>query len=379
MKINITICFFGMYNKHYARTSTLREGLHRLGAHIIEIHEEIPNERMELPEDFTLWKTVHRLQRKTFSLFRLLLQSWKISKSHAVIVLHPGHVELPFACLLTKIFGKQLLFDSSLSLYDTMFIGRGIADKSSFKARFVKNVESLLLKLPNKVFVDTDGMREFLIKELRVSPKKLFTVPLGANDAIYFPFNGKRCSSEKIDVLFFGLYNPMHGALVILEAAKMLRNQRDIVFTMLGDGYLKDDLIAFAKKEKLQNIRFVGFLPEVELVKRIQKADVLLGVFSKSPLFERVIPNKVFAALACRKPLITADRPIIRSLFRHNTDLLLCPTEDPTSLAKAILRLARSPKTRERLAHAGYKRYKEIGTPEAIATLFLEKGLGISL
>ena len=48
------ICFFGTYNYNYARNSTLKKGLAENGVEIIEVHENIPNERMELPEDFQL-------------------------------------------------------------------------------------------------------------------------------------------------------------------------------------------------------------------------------------------------------------------------------------------------------------------------------------
>jgi len=337
------ITFFGMYTKNYARTSTLREGLARFGITIREIHEEVPNERMELPEDFTVGKTLHRMFRKIASFIRLVFRSFQIRGSKAIIVLHPGHLELPLAYILAKMFRIPLLFDSSISPYDTMFVGRAIAKRTSLKAKLVKFVESMLLKLPDRIFVDTDGMGEFLSQELGVSKSKLFTVPLGANDAIYRPLYKKK-RSKQVSVLFFGLYNPMHGAPTILQAAKLLSNQKHIRFTMLGDGYLKEDFIKYVKDNRLNNVRFVGFMPEEQLVKQIQAADILLGVFSKSSLFERVIPNKVFAALACKKALITADRREVSSMFKNNTEVVLCSPEDPTSLAQAIMDLAGSSK-----------------------------------
>ncbi|MCX8008880.1 MAG: glycosyltransferase family 4 protein [Patescibacteria group bacterium] len=371
------LCFFGMYNKHYARTSTLREGLRRLGVEVNEIQEEIPNERMELPEDFTLQKVIHRIWRKVFCLMRLSIRSHRICVSDAIIVLHPGHMELPLAFLVAKIARKPLLFDSSISPYDTMFVGRSIAKRTSWKANLVKCIESFLLKLPDKIFVDTDGMGKFLKQELHISEKKLFTVPLGANNAIYKPSQNKTRRSDRIQVLFFGLYNPMHGAPTILEAARLLKNQDHIVFIMLGDGYLKEDFISYATKHNLNNVQFIRFVPERELVTHIQNADILLGVFSKSPVFERVIPNKVFAAVACKKPLITADRPEVARMFENGREIMLCPPEDPQSLAQAILVLSQSEKRREAIALAGYQKYTEVGTPEAIAKTFLLKGLGV--
>lgn len=372
------LSFFGMYNQHYARTSTLREGLRRLGIEIHEIHEEVPNERMELPEDFTLTKTLHRILRKVACFFRLILRSAEIRGSRAIVVLHPGHMELPYAYLLAKLSRKPLLFDSSISPYDTMFVGRSIADKSSIKAKAVKMMETILLRLPDKVIVDTERMGKFMTYYLGVPKHKLCVVPLGANDTVYQPAPDVS-SHTGIRVLFFGLYNPMHGAPTILEAAKQLADKSTITFTMLGDGYLKESLMHYVKVNKLKNVTFLGFMPEASLVKHIQETDIMLGIFSKSPVFERVIPNKVFAALACKKPLITANLPAVASFFTSGKDILLCPPEDSKALADAIAELAASKKKRDSIAESGYQRYLKTGTPQSVAKIFLSKTLGVKI
>ena len=64
-----------------------------------------------------------------------------------------------------------------------------------------------------------------------------------------------------------------------------------------------------------------------------------LGIFGASEKAQRVIPNKVFQALACGTPVVTADTPAARELLRDGESALLVPPGDPAALIDAIRRV----------------------------------------
>ena len=367
------ICLFGTYNYNYSRNSSIRDSLKRAGLTVIEVHREIPNERMELPEDFTLKKTVYRIARKIKLYSELVSEYKKVLACDYVFVLHPGHLDLPLAWVLCKLGGMKLFFDTSISPYDTMFVGRTIAGRTTIKARAVKLIEGLLLRLPDKLFTDTAGMKDFIVSTFGIHRGKLFVLPLGANERVYTPAPGITEKNKKIRVLFFGLYSPLHGAHHIMEAVKRLQDEKDLEFIMLGDGYLKDSLIEFKNKNKLKNVQFIGFMPEPELVKQIQKADILLGTFSNNPVFQRVVPNKVFAALACKKPLVTAKMPPLLEFFTHRKNIFFCNPEDAKSLADAIRTVAHNQPLRKRLAETGYNLFRAQFTTEQTGKILMHE------
>jgi glycosyltransferase involved in cell wall biosynthesis len=72
-----------------------------------------------------------------------------------------------------------------------------------------------------------------------------------------------------------------------------------------------------------------------------------------------VIPNKVFQALACGTPVVTADTAAARELLRDQESALLVPSGDPEALAGALRRLAAEPALAERLSAAGLAAYRE--------------------
>jgi len=65
-----------------------------------------------------------------------------------------------------------------------------------------------------------------------------------------------------------------------------------------------------------------------------RRAGCALGIFGTGAKAARVIPNKVFQALACARPVVTADTPAARELLTHEIDALLVPPGDGSALAE---------------------------------------------
>ena len=77
-----------------------------------------------------------------------------------------------------------------------------------------------------------------------------------------------------------------------------------------------------------------------------------------------MIPNKVFQALACGAPVVTADTPAIREL--HGDGALLVPAGDPHALAEAVRALATDADRRDALAAAGLATYRAQASEEIL-------------
>ena len=99
------------------------------------------------------------------------------------------------------------------------------------------------------------------------------------------------------------------------------------------------------------------WIPYPELPGEYQRAGCALGIFDTGPKAARVIANKVFQALACACPVITADTPAARELLTDGVDALLVPPGDPAALAEAVRRVAGSADLAAGLADAGQATY----------------------
>ena len=92
-------------------------------------------------------------------------------------------------------------------------------------------------------------------------------------------------------------------------------------------------------------------------------ADACLGIFGTSPKARAVIPNKVYDALACARPVITADTPAIAELLRPDVEVMVWPRIRSTSPTDSRIRSDRRSGARSpRGGHARFQENAGIGT-----------------
>jgi glycosyltransferase involved in cell wall biosynthesis len=177
---------------------------------------------------------------------------------------------------------------------------------------------------------------------------------------------------EKLRVLYFGGFIPLHGVPLIVEAARLLGPECGITIELLGDGQ-EADMVARAVAATAPHVQLTrAWMPERELIaQHIARADVCLGIFADSPKARDVVPAKVYLALACGRPVLTADTPAIREEVLSRTapggpPLLTCPPGDPMALAAALRRLGDDPELRMRLGNAARRTYDGSFRPELV-------------
>ncbi len=205
-----------------------------------------------------------------------------------------------------------------------------------------------------------------------VPKSKIRTVALGADDKFY-PYTPYTNTTNKINVTYYGLYSPIHGVEYIIEAARRLRSDKDIHFDMIGNrGQTFDASITRAKKLKLTNMSFYYDIPQEEHIPIAQKGDIFLGFLAKHPSIDRVIPNKVYQGLSLNKVVVTADAPVIRSVFTNKKNIYIVPPADTDAFVDAIVELKNNPSLRKRIATQGYRMFTENFSPTIVGEKLIE-------
>lgn len=251
-----------------------------------------------------------------------------------------------------------LLIDPLISAYDKQVYERGKFMPDSAAAQTLRDKESDLFRHADIVLADTDEHARFYSETLGVPAERIQVVYVGAEEALFQPA-AAHAPKAPLEVLFFGSFIPLQGAPVIVEAARRYRGPA-VRWVLLGNGPQRAECMAGAAG--LDNVVFENWVPYAQLPARLWRADVLLGVFGRTPKTQRVIPNKVFQALACGKPLITATTPAYPEALRRQTDsgIAWVAADDADALAVTVATLAAQP---DRLglmgqqAHASYRRH----------------------
>ncbi|MEK7509174.1 MAG: glycosyltransferase [Patescibacteria group bacterium] len=346
------VCFFGIYDPKYARNRVLYEGFTRNGWEVSEVRVD-PRKYRGFRKYVELAKLGMRARREKFDL---------------VLVCFPGQTTLPLARL---IFGKNVVFDAFLSLYDSNVFDRQVYGPWSIRGRRDWLLDACSSRLAGKVLFDTYALRDYFISEFGIPREKCIRVLIGADDKTFFPMQAPE--AEVFTVHFHGTFIPLQGIAHIVEAANILRNE-PIRFRIIGHGQESEAIDARIRSLDLD--RMIERVPKVPIEKipgYMAGAHVVLGIFGDTEKAKRAIPNKVYEAMAMGKAIITADARGIHELSGARDVFALVPAADPQALASAILELKNNEGRRRALGEAARLLFECELLPERLVARLLEE------
>ena len=266
----------------------------------------------------------------------------------AVIVGYPGHLDLGAARRIAA--RRPVIFNPLVSVSDTLVGDRGRFRRGSVADRALRAIDRRAFRAADLVVSDTAAHAE-LFREL--GSRRVEVCFVGAEERVFQPgWQGGDAA------LVIGKLIPLHGLETILAAARLAP---DLRFRVVGSGQL-DRLL----DERPPNVEHVPWVAYERLPDELHRARCALGIFGTSPKAQRVIPNKVFQALACAAPVVTADTPAARELLRDGESALLVPAGEPQALVDAIRRVT------PELGARGHAAYREHASEEVLGTRWRE-------
>jgi len=336
------ICFFGIYNKDYARNNILINGLRENGVEIIECNEDALN-----PKRYKL----------------LISKLLKLKNNYDyVFSAYPS----PVPAILAKIFSrKKIVVDAFYSMYDAVVNDRKEYYRFHPKALRLLIMDWLSVIVADIILVDTEMHKNYWASWFLVNGKKIFIVPNGVDVKRIYPTNNVSENIKNITVTFYGNYIPLQGVDKIVKAFTLLKNNQDISFRMIGNGQEFEKIQKLVMELDMKNkIEIVNRVSYEKLNEYLSVTEIVLGIFGDSDKAKRVVPNKVYEGCAARKAVITMDSPAIREMYSE--DEIFMVKSDPQSIASAIRFLRNNPDKREGFANKCYKKTIEKYSPKAI-------------
>lgn len=351
----------GTYERAYPRTRVLVEGLRAHGVHVTEHHRPV-------------WERTRHKAGGFLSPGRLAGAgaSWAGAWAglaaaeprmpgpvDAVVAGYPAQPDVVPAWMVARARRAPLVVDMMVSLADTLGDDRGRTGAAATHA--LAGVDRTALALADIVLVDTAAGGEFLVRRFGVRASRIVVAPVGAEPGAFPPGPVPRGACH---ALWYGKLSPMHGIDVILDAARIPGTPP---IRLVGEGQLDAWLADELRRDPPAALEHVPWVPYGRLGDEVASCGVVLGIFGRSDKASRVVPNKVFQAMAAGRPVITADTPGIREVLTHGRDAVLVPAGEPAALAAALMSMAADADARTRLGAAARGTYERIGTPERAA------------
>ncbi|HEU5114001.1 MAG TPA: glycosyltransferase [Acidimicrobiia bacterium] len=293
---------------------------------------------------------------------KLLVRLLMAPAPDVYLVSYPGWFDVPIVRLAASIRRRPLVFDPFLSLFDTMISDRGIRSGTSLVGRLASAIDRWSLRLADVVIADTEPQLAFYRQIAGRLRSQGSVLAVGADDELFVPL--PEVKSEPGRLLYYGNFIPLHGAATIVEAAALLESN-GIKLVMIGDGPDREVVDEAIARTGLSVERH-GIIPLRELPEQVARATVCLGVFGGSQKAGRVIPHKVYEALAMRKPVVTREGPAVSAAFPEG-GVVTVPPQDAAALADAVRGLIEDPPRREKVAAAGHQSYRDRFQERALA------------
>ena len=166
--------------------------------------------------------------------------------------------------------------------------------------------------------------------------------------------------TDKFYVQFAGTIGYVFNYKTIIELAKKLKSERDIVIQIIGDGTVKNKFEAETRAEHLDNIQFYPLQP-LELVPDVYSECNICVI----PLMRGVIwsgvPSKAPILMACKRVIVNSveKESQYAKMFAEKDMGIAVDIDDYDGLAEAVKMLHSSPETVERMADNAYSFVQE--------------------
>jgi glycosyltransferase involved in cell wall biosynthesis len=257
---------------------------------------------------------------------------------------------------LSKVRRRPFVFELR-DLWPDSIIAVG-AMRDSIAIRALRRLEYSLYRSAKRIVSVTQSFRTVLISN-GIPKEKIAVVPNGFDPEIFEPGEKpgalltKYGLSNQFVAAYVGTIGMAHGLEVLLECASLLRHRTDVTFMIVGSGAERALLERRCIEEHLSNVIFTGPVSKEE-VKAIWKlCDVALVLLRNSPLFEHVLPSKMFEAMGMERPIILGVGGESARVLAEADAGIAVPPEDARAIAAAIELLINDRPLAEKLGRSG--------------------------
>jgi glycosyltransferase involved in cell wall biosynthesis len=273
---------------------------------------------------------------------RMFIAVVKRTRSEDIVFCVTTPFTLPYGVVLAaKLRGATtllLIYD----LYPEALEAAGFAKSTSVSVRLLRFVNTLMFRRLDSIVVIGRDVPSLLARYPGVTPDKIQLIPNWVLLPVAYreidPHNRFRVQlNSKFVVGLSGNLGFTHAPATLLEAAKLLKAEKDIHFILSGWGVGWKELNDLVALEKPENVTLLEPVPQEELVEFLAAADVWVIPYRRN-IAGVSTPSRLYNLLAVGRPVIVAAEAHSEAAVELSEEAIgwVVPPEDPLELARAI-------------------------------------------
>ena len=224
----------------------------------------------------------------------------------------------------------------------------------------IRQQELAALAMCDAVVCPADVTRSFL-SSLGVERSKINVIPNGISPHDFSPSPLPPADGHRPVILYVGTLADWQGLEVLIQAMPIILAQTPVVLRLVGPGRSRQRKILHKMVRKLgleDAVEICGAVPHHAISQAIAEADICaapLGLNDRN-IVQGCCPIKVIEYMACNRPVVASNLPVVRELLREGQDGMLFFPDDPQDLAKQIITLLTDRDRATRLAASAAER-----------------------
>lgn len=239
-----------------------------------------------------------------------------------------------------------------LDLWPESLLAGGIGQGSPIYRLFLR-ISRRIYRSADGILVSSRGYAEYFREKFQIENVRY--LPQYAED-LFGELPQPTEEKQTVDFLFAGNVGSGQSVETIVEAARLLKNERTIHIHIVGGGISLEKCRILA--EGLPNITFYGRQELEQMPRYYAMADVFLVSLVKDPVLSMCLPGKVQSYLAAGKPVVGAIDGEAARVIREAECGMCAPAEDPETLAELIRRMAAQPELRKQYGENARRYYR---------------------
>ena len=231
--------------------------------------------------------------------------------------------------------------------------------KPGFWINRLEQLELLLYRRARHVVVVTRAFKDNLHR--RGIPRGKISVVFNGVDLNQFgptPRDEALAKELELDDCFvagyLGTVGMAHAVSTLVEAAALLDDRPDIRILVVGAGSNWSQVSRLREERNVENVILLGSQPRSSMPRYWSLCDAAIVHLRDTPLFETVIPSKIFEAMAMQRPIVIGlPKGEATAIVESTGSGVVVPPEDPKAMADALRALSRDPIRAKEYAEAG--------------------------
>ena len=218
------------------------------------------------------------------------------------------------------------------------------AMKPSLPIRFLEKMELFLYRKATKVVALTDAFKENLIKR-GIPSEKIEVIKNGVDLSFFSPrprpshVVQELGANGKLIISYIGTIGMAHAVDKIVDTAERLRDRKEILFLVVGEGAQKGQIVEQVSQKGLTNIRVLPGVSKEKVSDYYAVTDLNLITLRNKPLFRTVIPSKIFEIMAMARPILCAVDGETRGLVEQARSGVFVEPENVNQMVEIIEKL----------------------------------------